>query len=260
LDTRTILFPGAPDRTCDTVAELSEPEFDRLWALVVEFQTKPDEEMFGRLLEYLGRFWREKRPTSSGKRYFVAAAIINLTGRGQTSLEMSFRHQARTLLHVLECNMADQEAASLLETIAAGTQARTLLPWVPLMRGGIEQGIIARWKVLAAQEPLLRRQDEYPGLAAVFSDLVSGGQKWRQALEGWNVTQSPTVLEWQRVARIDTKVNDLLELLEVRFGKKVPQQVVERIKAVTDLATLDEWFRAAITIGSMKEFRQLLAP
>lgn len=42
LDTRTLPFPGEPERTCDTVAALvneSEPEV--FWAMPIEFQTRP---------------------------------------------------------------------------------------------------------------------------------------------------------------------------------------------------------------------------
>src|SRR5436305_9166931 len=60
LDARSIPFPGEPDRVCDTVAALDDGR-DR-WALPIEVQLKPDAAMFGRLLQYLGRLWCEKRP------------------------------------------------------------------------------------------------------------------------------------------------------------------------------------------------------
>jgi hypothetical protein len=39
LDTRTLPFPGEPDRTGDTVACLRDAGSGRRWALVLEFQT-----------------------------------------------------------------------------------------------------------------------------------------------------------------------------------------------------------------------------
>src|SRR3954469_17022245 len=63
LDTRSLPFPGESDRTCDTVAYLTEDAAPGVpWALPLEFSTRPDGSMFGRLLEYLGRLWRERRP------------------------------------------------------------------------------------------------------------------------------------------------------------------------------------------------------
>src|SRR4051812_33359953 len=64
LDTRTVPFPGTPDRTCDTVADLAfagPGDAGLRWALAVEFQTDPDPEMLDRLLEYLGRLRRGLR-------------------------------------------------------------------------------------------------------------------------------------------------------------------------------------------------------
>src|SRR5947209_939105 len=44
LDTRTLPFPGTPDRTCDTVAALDDGDAEdgRSWAVVAEFQTEPE--------------------------------------------------------------------------------------------------------------------------------------------------------------------------------------------------------------------------
>ena len=50
LETRTIPFPGEADRICDTVAKLvRRTDQDEVWAIPIEFQTKPDTDMFGRL-------------------------------------------------------------------------------------------------------------------------------------------------------------------------------------------------------------------
>jgi len=78
-DARTIAFPGEPERTCDTVAELLQAGNPPVWwLLVIELQSELDEEMFGRLLEYLGRLWRYARtPEQSQPRYNVAAALVN---------------------------------------------------------------------------------------------------------------------------------------------------------------------------------------
>ena len=82
LDTRTLPFPGEPDRTCDTVAELLDAAYiGRLWALIVEFQSEPDPEILERLLEYMIRLRREVRHGSDRReRYVTAAVLLNLTG------------------------------------------------------------------------------------------------------------------------------------------------------------------------------------
>src|SRR3989442_11126110 len=63
LDARTVVFPGSPPRTCDTVCWLGDDDPAIEWAVPVEFCLAPDADMFGRLLIYLGHLWLEKRPT-----------------------------------------------------------------------------------------------------------------------------------------------------------------------------------------------------
>src|SRR5262249_37386059 len=66
LNTSNIPWPGQPDRTCDTVAYLRDrTDGGRPWAQVAEIQSEPDAEMFGRLLEYLGAIWRQRRPSGA---------------------------------------------------------------------------------------------------------------------------------------------------------------------------------------------------
>src|SRR4051812_31577493 len=63
LDTRRIPWPGLPERVCDTVAHLRDPDAHGVpWAVVLEFCRDPDPEMFGRLLVYLGQVWLDLRP------------------------------------------------------------------------------------------------------------------------------------------------------------------------------------------------------
>ncbi len=140
LDTRTLPFPGEPDRTCDTVACLRQQKGTDVvwWAVPIEFQTEPDSEMWGRLLEYLGRLWREYRPTNErGSRFCVVAVLVNLTGTGQTPAEhrLPGMPEVGAGLWPAERNLASEDAVALLTEIEAGRQSRCLLPWISLMRG-----------------------------------------------------------------------------------------------------------------------------
>jgi hypothetical protein len=75
-DTRTIPFPGNPERTGDTVAVLEEIQTPGPpWIMPVEFQIEPDPQMFGRMLVFLGLIWQENGPTR------FRAAAINLPRR-----------------------------------------------------------------------------------------------------------------------------------------------------------------------------------
>jgi hypothetical protein len=271
-DTRTLPFPGEPERTCDTVADLADTLTGQRYALPLEFLAEPDPGIFGRLLEYAARVWREIRPVDlPQRRFLVVPAVLHLTGSVQIAREMRLGDSPWHLrLDPLEKNLTDEDAAQTLAAMATGRLRLVLLPLVPLMRGGSEPGIIDQWKQLAQTEQDTRRRSDYAGLALVLAELTNAPHLWRQALEGWNMRQSMQVLEWQAEARqegkaegrlegkIEGKIEDLLRLLEKRFRRKVPAVVVQRIRATTDIAQLAEWFDKAITIGSMKEFRELL--
>src|SRR5262249_27709329 len=85
LDTRTLPFPGEPDRTCDTVAELGEAGEPHSWALPVEFCLAPDPALPGRLLAYLGLLWLERQRNQPEVAWSVGAVVVNLTGAAATS-------------------------------------------------------------------------------------------------------------------------------------------------------------------------------
>jgi hypothetical protein len=127
LDTRSIPFPGHSDRICDTVAAIREAMRPPVWwAVPVEFQTRPDALLIGRLLEYLGSSWRELRPPSRGSgRFQVVAAVVNLTGTGDTSSDIVLGATGlRTCLGAGERNLRDEDAAAPLAGTAAGHIAR----------------------------------------------------------------------------------------------------------------------------------------
>src|SRR5947209_4784623 len=92
LDTRTLPFPGTPDRTCDTVADLAEDAAtDHRWAVISEFQTEPEPELLDRALEYVIRIRRGLRFGPHHRaRYQVVAALVSLTGPPQpATLQMA---------------------------------------------------------------------------------------------------------------------------------------------------------------------------
>ncbi len=273
LDTRTVPFPGEPDRVCDTVAgltDLAAPEVR--WAMPAEFQTRAAGDLFGRLLEYLARLWIELRPPDMpGGRYHLVAGVVNLTGVGHTSRDMGLGQTGlRTCLQVAERNLAEQDAAATLQGIAAGAIARCILPWIPLMQGGAETSMIERWKELALTEADSRRRSDYAGLALVFADLAKCRDVWKQALEGWNMEQSQQVLEWQAEAekrgwvrgraegRAEGQANALETVLRARFGQELPAELKALIENTSDASVLNGWLEAVMNTSSLDEFQRLV--
>jgi hypothetical protein len=257
LDTRSLPFPGEKDRVCDTVACLLEPGPPAVWwALPVEFQLKPDGTMFGRFLEYLGRLWREQRPPGGRGRFHVGGALVNLTGKKRTaSKDMRLGETGvRTGLWVEERNLATEDAAATLAGIAAGTIPRCILPFIPLMHGGGEDGNIKEWVRLASRERNRRLRGDYGGLVLVFAELAGRLDQWEKALEGWDVIESKKVLEWQKESAARAHRNDLLGLLEERFGR-LPRALVQRINQTDDVERLHAAVLQVLRLRKLEELQ-----
>jgi hypothetical protein len=269
LDTRTLPWPGDPERTCDTVAWLGDADPAVEWAVPVEFCLEPDGEMFGRLLIYLGRLWQEKRPTDGrGEHFAVGAVVVNLTGRGHASQTMTLRKTGvRTILQVAERNLADEDAATVLAAIATRTLSPCLLPWIALMRGADNSAIIAQWREIAGGQPP-RRASDYAGLAVVLAEAAGRRELWKQALEGFNVKDSQQVLEWiaegeakgeargEARGLLQGQADALLQVLARRFPPGASPQTESAVRATADLERLRTWLDTALAADSLEAFRQ----
>lgn len=263
-DTTTVAFPGEPDRVCDTVAEFAPREGEGPRRLLdVEFQAEPHPDMLERLGEYTYRLRRELRHGPGGDRkYRVVSVLLNLTGAPQQA-ELDMREDdldgAGAHLRVVQFTLRDEDAAATLARIASGDLSRRVLPWIPLMHGAGEAGMIEEWKRLALEEPDGRWRADYGGLALVFAELAGRLPVWKQALEGWSMKQSEQVLEWQAEARKEGEVDRLravvLRAMELRYRTAVPPDLAAVVRGMADLDELSRWFDATQTCDSLEAFR-----
>jgi hypothetical protein len=259
-DTRTLPFPGAPDRVCDTVAEFEQATTPRRRCLVdVEVQARPDPDMLERLGEYALILRRERRhgPAEAGK-FVVLGLLVNLTGAEQSNrLDMSVPGwgDAAHRLQVAQAKLSGESADTTLAQIDTAQLETWVLVWLPLLQGAAEAVNIAKWKRLAAQEPDSRSRSDFGALALVFAELAGTASLWRKALKGWNMTESPQVLEWQQEARLETRKEYLQQAVQLRFGMAMPADLAERLVAVQNAAEVDRWFRASQTAPSLDAFR-----
>ena len=264
LDTRTLPFPGEPDRVCDTVAEFQHRTAPHHSCLVdVEVQAEPDAEMLERLGEYALRLRRELRfgPGAPGK-YTVLCLVLNLTGAEQPRrLEMTVPEwgEAGQWLHVAQATLREESASEALARIAAGEWQRWVLPWLPLLRDATEAANLMMWERLARQEPDRRSRSDFGALALVFAELAGTAAVWREALKGWNMRESPQVLEWQAEARAEaryeTRAEDIRRAIRLRLGTPIPSDLKEQLAGLKREADLDRWFEAALMAPSLDAFR-----
>ncbi len=262
-DTRTLPFPGEPDRVCDTVAEMQHrAEPHRRCLVNVEVQARPDADMLERLGEYALRLRRELHYGPTGGKYVVLCLVLNLTGAEQPRrLDMTVSEwgEAGQWLQVAQGTLRDESAAQTLARIAAGELERWVLPWLPLLRGAAEAANLKAWKRLARQEPDRRSRSDFGALAVVFAELAGTAAVWRQALKGWNMQESPQVLEWQAEARAEGRAEgraeDVRRAIRVRLGTPMPADLERQLAALKHDAELDRWFDAALKASSLDTFR-----
>jgi hypothetical protein len=257
LDTRTSPFPGQPERTRDRVAFLRDLEAGGLpWAVLLEFQLAPDPLMFGRALVYLGHVWLEEKPyPEQGDRFHLGVVVVHFTGKGQCSRHYRWkRAKMQTGIRMIERDLEPMSARRVLADIAAGRAPRSILAFVPLMKGADKASIINEWLRLAREEPDEAWQGDHRGLALVFAEAANRGAVWKESLKGWNVMVSQQVREWQDQARAETAVRMLLTMLEERFGP-VPELLKAEIQGVTDLERLYGWVPLVMRAPSLEQFR-----
>jgi hypothetical protein len=262
-DTRTIPFPGEPDRHCDTVAELASVSGSGPpWLLVLEVQTRPDADIAERLLEYVARLRREVRHGPHGRdKYPVAAAVLHLSGNPSAEmLEMVLptSHPIGLHWHMVSRGLAAESAPALLDAVGRGEQSRCLLPWLPLMAGGDQPEVVARWKELAGQEPSARRRSEYGGLALVCAALVHCLDVWKQGLQEWNMEECEIVKEWEEKGRVENMRRVFLHVFERRFPGAVPADIAAATQAQTNVDTLMRWMDLLLGGVSPDQLRSAL--
>jgi hypothetical protein len=220
-DTRTIPFPGEPDRVCDTVAELvlrADPHVRFLF--VIEVQCAPHPEMLARVLEYLARLARELCSPRGGEAvWHVGAAVINLTGRPEAhGLAWAFpagepaEPEAMGLqLQVVLRNLSQLRARDVVEKIRQQELGLPLLVWAPLMQGRRDPDMMKEWVRLLAREPSAHERADFVALTRLWAELGNCAAQWEPILEGLDVKVSRFLNEMTEQARAEARGQALLE-------------------------------------------------
>jgi hypothetical protein len=70
------------------------------------------------------------------------------------------------------------------------------------------------------------------------------------------VKRSAQVMEWQAEAEAKARAEDILEVLQLRFGEGLPDDFVAKIRGTADLPTLKRWLILAVQARTVNKFRQ----
>jgi hypothetical protein len=265
VESRTTPLPGERDRTADRVAALlDEAAPEQPWLLLAEFQAEHDPDKLDVTLIEVARLRMEVRHGPNRKsRYKVLAAMIYLRGRcPDAELDMTVGDECGTWHKPAVWNLEDDEAAPVLDEVAANPALWGQLFWIPLMRRGDDPAIIARWKELVAALPEGRRRGDLGTIALIFAELAGRYVAWEQGLRGLNMTESQVVNRWIKEAedraRLEQARSILLQILEDRFPGRTSTEVASTINAQPSLALLRDWVHAATKAANFEQFLAIL--
>lgn len=172
--------PGQSGRVSDSVAwVVDKSRHGEPWAIVVEFQSRPDPDILGRSLEYEGSSFRFFRPSEEkGDRFHVGTVLVHLTGTVKGLRTMAWPEAGiQTGIEGPEWHLEAKDANEFLDGIEAGTIPAAVLVWIPLMNHGGEDGIIERAMRIAdgITDRLVRA--DIP-MAGIFAGLTEHATKW----------------------------------------------------------------------------------
>jgi hypothetical protein len=265
-DTRMLRWPGNADRTADQVAALYYPAAaDSPWLMVLEFQAQVDPDKMDVTLEEVAMVRNHVNHGEERKgKYRVMAALVYLCGRcPEDMLDFTLPDGTGTRHAPLIWNIEDDDAAQILEAVAAEVLSWAMLFWVPLMAGGTNDKVIARWKevVLATvADPVMR--GNLAGIAVVFAELAGNVPAWKRGVEGLGMTESQVVNEWinqgEVKGELKTQRKNLLRLLNIRYAGLVSNEVTQLIQHQDSLELLGDWFDAAAGASSFEQFLAVL--
>lgn len=265
VESRTTTMPGERDRTADRVAALfDEADPDQPWLLLAEFQAEHDPDKLDVTLVEVARLRMEVRHGRDRKgRYKVLAALIYLRGRCPAAeLDMTVGGECGTWHNPVVWNLEDEDAPQLLDEVAANPALWGVLFWIPLMRGGDDPAMIARWKELVAVLPDGRRRGDLGQIALVFAELAGRYVAWEQGLRDLSMTESQVVNRWIRQGQEEAQLKqaraDLLLILEDRFPGRSSGEVASAINAQPSLSLLSDWLKAAYKVPTFEAFLSVL--
>jgi hypothetical protein len=262
-DTRRKSWEGGPDRTNDLVGILKHSQnLDRPLWLILEFESDPETFMAHRLGVYellLAMEVAQQLELKRGDVIPVRSAVVHLSGERITvGVRLGVEGSDRgTRVEPLVINLEKVSAVSTLADIAAGKLSLCILPWMPLMAGGSDPGLIEEWKRLAETETDLEKRAQYRLLALAFAELIRGQINWYQALEKWIVLESKLIGGYKREGKlqgiVETTRANLLELVRGRFEDPVPEKIRLTVEGTNDPDILDRWFKVAVRATSLAD-------
>ena len=227
-----------------------------------EFQTTDSNPpMPLRMIGYIGRgIEQHRRPIYSNVIYLRPDA-----GRNDPGYYLQERPGYRVLVQYKVIRLIEIDGQRILDAGPSG-----LLPFAPLMQppAGVDaEGWLRQCVNRAQQVPLDEGvKANYLADLAMLSGLVYNLETIMTIIEEETMYESSVVQYFTekgieqgiKQGGRERAIEDLLEVLEIRFGLAASDPLAARIEATDDVQRLKQLFREAVQVPSLEAFRHLL--
>ena len=223
-----------------------------------EFQTTDsDPPMPYRMVGYIGRGIQQHRLP-------ILSIVIYLrpdAGRTDPGYYLQEQHGFRILVQYKVIRLIEIDGQHILDAGSAG-----LLPFAPLMQppAGVDDEAWLRQCVNRAQAVPMDEalKASYLVDLAILSGLVYKSETIRTIIAEETMYESSIVQYFtekgiEQGSR-ERAVEDLLDVLEIRFAVGAADPLAARIRSIENLQRLKQLFRSAIQAPSLEDFRRLL--
>ena len=186
-------------------------------------------------------------------------------GRHDPGYYVQERPGYRVLVQYKVIRLIELDGQGILDAAPSG-----LLPFAPLMQppAGVEAEAWLRQCVNRAQQVPMDEtcKESYIADLAILSGLVYNLDTIRTIIAEETMYESSVVQHFAEKALKqgieqggrERAIEDLLDVLEIRFGLAASEPLAARIGAIDDVQRLKQLFRAAIQVPSLEAFRPLL--
>jgi hypothetical protein len=251
-------YPGVAHRICDAIAFLTDHALRGVpLAGLVEFQTRPDFDMFDRM-GIAGHLFRLQHFPNNlpGDRWSLTGIVTNLTGFGRSSRTMSHEGSCWQI-QFRERNLRSLDASRVLLLIARNRLPKSLAGFISLMRRGGEEGIIQRWLEVTAEMAVEARR-ELAAACVLFAELTGCQNQWITAVKDMGLIKSKYLTEIEDNARKEghTEGQAAAVLRLLKRYTTVPADLEAAIRACQDTTRLDTWLDLASDRLPIEEFRK----
>ena len=223
-----------------------------------EFQTTDSNPpMPYRMVGYIGRGIQQHRLPI----YSIVIYLRPDAGRTDPGYYLQEQHGFRILVQYKVIRLIEIDGQHILDAGPAG-----LLPFAPLMQppAGVDDEAWLRQCVNRAQAVPMDEALKASYLAdlAILSGLVYKSETVMTIMSEATMYESSVVQYFtekgiEQGSR-ERAVEDLLDVLEIRFAVGAADPLAARIRSIEDLQRLKQLFRSAIQAPSLEDFRRLL--